>query len=212
METLAMYDFEIRHRPGKMHSNADALSRRPCRQCGMDDMQIMQRVTVLTRSQDRQDIEQEYKSDENPEIQWISSIGSEALSQEQMQDKVIGQILKWKTENRRPNWGEISGQSTAIKAYWSMWNQLEIKNDVLYKRWDEDVSGKCTWQLIVPECRHQEVLQMVHDHITAGHLGEHKTLANLCLRFYWYGHRKDVEKWCESCDLCASQKGPSKKR
>ena len=100
METLAMYDFEIRHRPGKMHSNADALSRRPCRQCGMDDMQIMQRVTVLTRSQDRQDIEQEYKSDENPEIQWISSIGSEALSQEQMQDKVIGQILKWKTENR----------------------------------------------------------------------------------------------------------------
>ena len=73
----------------------------------------MQRVTVLTRSQDRQDIEQEYKSDENPEIQWISSIGSEALSQEQMQDKVIGQILKWKTENRRPNWGEISGQSAA---------------------------------------------------------------------------------------------------
>ena len=212
METLAMYDFEIRHRPGKMHGNADALSRRPCRQCGMDDTQIMQQVTVLTRSQDTQDTEQEYKSDENPEIQWISSIGNEALSQEQMQDKVIGQILKWKTENRRPNWGEISGQSAAIKAYWSMWNQLEIKNDVLYKRWDEDVSGKCTWQLVVPECRRQEVLQMVHDHITAGHLGEHKTLANLRLRFYWYGHRKDVEKWCGSCDLCASRKGPSKKR
>ena len=96
METLAMYDFEIRHRPGKMHSNADALSRRPCRQCGIDDTQIMQRVTVLTQSQDRQDTEQEYMSDENPEIQWISSIGSEALSQEQMQDKVIGQILKWR--------------------------------------------------------------------------------------------------------------------
>ena len=81
-----------------------------------------------------------------------------------------------------------------------MWNQLEIKNDVLYKRWDEDVSGKCTWQLVVPECRCQEVLQMVHDHITAGHLGGHKTLTNLRLRFYWYGHRKDVEKWCGSYD------------
>ncbi|KAK6177716.1 hypothetical protein SNE40_015762 [Patella caerulea] len=29
-ETLAAYDFEIEHRPGRIHSNADALSRRPC--------------------------------------------------------------------------------------------------------------------------------------------------------------------------------------
>lgn len=27
------YNFEIRHRPGKQHSNADGLSRRPCQSC-----------------------------------------------------------------------------------------------------------------------------------------------------------------------------------
>jgi len=36
LETLEEYQFEVEHRPGKKHSNADALSRRPCRQCSLD--------------------------------------------------------------------------------------------------------------------------------------------------------------------------------
>ncbi|XP_053378575.1 uncharacterized protein LOC128548173 [Mercenaria mercenaria] len=30
LEVLSIYDFDIKHRPGRVHSNADALSRRPC--------------------------------------------------------------------------------------------------------------------------------------------------------------------------------------
>lgn len=33
LEFLSMYDFEIQHRPGKQHTNADGLSRRPCQPC-----------------------------------------------------------------------------------------------------------------------------------------------------------------------------------
>jgi len=33
IETLSEYDYEIEHRPGRMHSNADALSRQTCKQC-----------------------------------------------------------------------------------------------------------------------------------------------------------------------------------
>ena len=33
IETLSMYDYCIEHRPGRVHSNADALSRRPCTNC-----------------------------------------------------------------------------------------------------------------------------------------------------------------------------------
>jgi len=33
-EILEEFDFQIVHRPGVKHGNADALSKRPCPQCG----------------------------------------------------------------------------------------------------------------------------------------------------------------------------------
>jgi len=35
LEVLEEFNFTVEHRPGKKHANADALSRRPCRQCGI---------------------------------------------------------------------------------------------------------------------------------------------------------------------------------
>ena len=37
IEVLGTYDFEIKHRPGKLHQNADGLSRIPCRDCKQCD-------------------------------------------------------------------------------------------------------------------------------------------------------------------------------
>jgi len=47
-EILEEFDFQIVHRPGVKHGNADALSRRPCRQCGkeVDDV-IRSEVGVI---------------------------------------------------------------------------------------------------------------------------------------------------------------------
>ena len=35
LDILAEYDFRIQHRPGAKHGNADAVSRLPCKQCGL---------------------------------------------------------------------------------------------------------------------------------------------------------------------------------
>ena len=37
LEELGCYNLQVTHRPGRNHGNADALSRRPCRQCGRID-------------------------------------------------------------------------------------------------------------------------------------------------------------------------------
>ena len=33
MDASSSYQFDVEHRPGQKHSNADALSKIPCRQC-----------------------------------------------------------------------------------------------------------------------------------------------------------------------------------
>ena len=38
MVRLAEFDFEIRHRPGKQHTNADGMSRRPLLKCAQCDI------------------------------------------------------------------------------------------------------------------------------------------------------------------------------
>ena len=40
LEILEEFDFEILHRPGRQHTNADALSRKPCRQCQTEDAEV----------------------------------------------------------------------------------------------------------------------------------------------------------------------------
>lgn len=53
IETLSSYEFEIKHRPGRSHRNADALSRKPCSQCSRIGIQAVD--VVLSFAQDQMD-------------------------------------------------------------------------------------------------------------------------------------------------------------
>ena len=40
LEVLSSYSMKIEHRPGRLHGNADGLSRIPCRQCGHEEEDV----------------------------------------------------------------------------------------------------------------------------------------------------------------------------
>ena len=68
-------------------------------------------------------------------------------------------------------------------------------------------------QIVIPRCMVESILEMLHDGITAGHMGVRRTLACCRLRFYWYRMRESVEMWCRGCTKCASRKmGGARKR
>ena len=50
-----------------------------------------------------------------------------------------------------------------------------------------------------------------YSHPLAGHFMVKKTIDRVRNNYYWSGYRKDVERYCKSCDLCASRKEPHKK-
>ena len=47
LEILEEFNYKVEHRPGKKHNNADSLSRRPCRQCDLDDFKITTQIRAI---------------------------------------------------------------------------------------------------------------------------------------------------------------------
>ncbi|GBL63149.1 Retrovirus-related Pol polyprotein from transposon 297, partial [Araneus ventricosus] len=198
IQRLQEYDFEIQHRKGTSHGNADALSRRPCgescKHCSNAEkkfgIEIDTSVKVLTTTS-------------------VDPWSSCEIQKAQLEDPAIKTILEKKLMSAdRPSWQEIAPESPATKRYWALWDSLRLKDGVLYRRWESDDGRSCRWQLILPKSRIPEVLRETHDSASGGHFGVMKTLSKTRERFYWDRLRADVEKWCRECHACGARKGP----
>ena len=193
LERLQEYDFTIVHRPGKHHGNADALSRRPCNQCGQSDtpslrQQIVGRVSMPTG----------YTADE--------------LRQAQLNDPVVGPVLRAKEEAAKPTTEEVKSQPHHYRRLVQLWDQLVIERGMLHRCYETVDGSGSHLQLVVPQSLRNRVLKEVHGGAMSGHLGQGKALSRLQERFYWPGFHADVKLWCESCEDCARRKAPTPKR
>uniref|UniRef100_A0AAV2K2W5 ribonuclease H n=2 Tax=Knipowitschia caucasica TaxID=637954 RepID=A0AAV2K2W5_KNICA len=122
LEVLQTYDFDIQHRPGQQHNNADALSRRPC-------------VIAECRYCERQ----EERDRDKPRVSTATinppdDLSSEQLQQQQESDTTLALIRKWLELPRRPEWPAVSPHGTDIKAYYSQWGNIELRNGLLFRR------------------------------------------------------------------------------
>lgn len=233
LDKLQTCDFCIVYRTGRSHQNADVLSCRPCfetnckhcqnpeKQDGAENATSMPTDGVVNvtqtqvsegpRSQSTSPAREgkEVKGVDQPEVEQLSPL---QLRTHQMEDKTIRHILGWKEAGKCPEWGSIAHLDSATKAYWAQWHSLAVKEGLLYRRWELTKLGKVTWQLVLPKGLRISLLRQLHDNPVGGHLGVSKTLAKVRERFYWIHCRRDVEEWCQRCDLCAARKGPSVKQ
>lgn len=186
IESLQEYDFDIEHRPGSTHKNADALSRRPCVQDCKHCSRIEEKDGEVRRTTVVDDL-------------W----DADGLKKDQCQDSDIGIILEWKLRGIRPTWNEISCYNTTVKAYWAQWDALQVKNGVLKRALESEDGTDGKLQVVVPKCRVHEVLRHLHDGSSGGHFGFKRTLQRTRERFYWVNCKKDVQEWCRKCSTCA---------
>jgi hypothetical protein len=159
--------------------------------------------SVMTRAQ------REQLFDTPDTSSWLTGWSKEEIRDGQLNDPKIAPLLNWREQNeQRPQWEMVAPHGEAVKFLWGEWNQLRVKDGVLYKRWENNAGLEIRWQLLVPESLKKQAFHYAHDVPISGHLGVTRTLARMWLRFHWHKLRQDVQDWCRQCDRCASRKPP----
>ncbi|KAL5491297.1 hypothetical protein EMCRGX_G016559 [Ephydatia muelleri] len=153
LECLSEYDFEVVHRPGTKHTNADALSRMPCPQCQLSFPQVCTMQSDI----------------------WLPCWTLDELAEEQRQDSSIGQVIQWMENDCIPR-VYPKHLSSHTQALWAQSSYLVLQNGVLYRRW-EDVLCKGLHrrlQLVLPPTLVPVLLEALHSSIRGGHFGTAK--------------------------------------
>lgn len=81
-------------------------------------------------------------------------------------------------------------------------DRLEFHDGVLYRR--RNIADKDTYQLVLPEKFHADVLKRLHDDL--GHMGVDRTLDLVRNRFYWSKMASDIEYKVRTCGRCIRRK------
>jgi len=135
-EILEEFDFQIVHRPGRLHGNAEAMSRRPCRQCGNDgenktSVQIRAIVFTAVGSGDC----------------W----SKEKIAESVAEDAELSTFSRWVTDGMFPlNSSDLTRHDLVIKTLHAQWERYKVNDGILYRKfWTNDREGD-TWQLVAP--------------------------------------------------------------
>ena len=116
IERLQQYDFEIKHREGKLHGNADGLSRRPCedrcKRCSRLEETQKKPNYVLRTICEATDVEDWRRAQE--------------------EDEEIGLFLKEKIGGEKPTWQELSSYPPSTKYLWKIWDSIDVQQGMLF--------------------------------------------------------------------------------
>lgn len=196
VEHLAAYDFDLTHRPGVKHTNADALSRLEPEEEGFP-------YAVLDRGP-----QQEVFAIDLRNVYGYDPI---AVARAQRDDPNLVHVVGWVERGIRPSFRKIKHLPIECRHMWSQFSRLLCIQGVLFFRdsclsqGTEDVD-----RLVVPLSMRDDVMLTCHDLLHGGgHLGRAKTISKVAERFYWLKWRADIEDYCRKCKECNLNKRPS---
>ena len=185
---LQAHDMEIRHRPGAVHRNADALSR-------IDEDNVIKKV---------EEIEKVYQTNDL-ELKEIFQNQREEISIAQHNDEEFGLIIQHLEGHSLPDIDEKKKKNIIIESA-----AYELADGLLYRvlpitRRSKELPKE--FRLAVPWSMRSKLLQQYHNSIFGAHLGRKKTYKKLSQLYFWRGMFKDISKWISECKECNLRKG-----
>jgi hypothetical protein len=102
---------------------------------------------VKTRSMDSQEssIERGTHVSNNDDTCCEIIHSNDELENKQRNDTTLKLILSWKENNLKPSWTQVSKYGTEVKYYWNRIDSLEIKENILCRKWESEDGQIITW-------------------------------------------------------------------
>ncbi|MEW8486026.1 MAG: RNase H-like domain-containing protein, partial [Candidatus Thiodiazotropha sp.] len=208
---LGSYDYDTVFCPGYLHTNADAMSRKPKRTCPFPECQDCKQSKQTENPSETISKSSMDSSDTNLLPNWLNVWTHDELVQLQQQDVCIADISRLKQlYTNKAKKSEIQQVHKDLITLWHQWEILKVYNDLLYREIEDDL-GSNQLQLFAPREMRDSIFTHLHEQRYAGHLGRDRTITAIKKRFYWPGMSEDVAGWCQESQLCARRKpGPGK--
>ena len=212
LEIMEEYDFQVQHRPGVKHGNADAISRRPCRikscvcrqgeESKVDQVLADRPTTSVAQAVFSFAVSASSTTDGNDSL--LEGWSMDGLRAAQDSHPDISCILQLMKENEaKPPWDAAALQSRDVRILWNMWPRLRIWKGILQRRFESLDGSAVNWQIVLPAKLRKEFLGVIHGGMTGGHLARNRTAASVQARAYWPTWSTDLDKFLKECQPCA---------
>ena len=226
---LQEYQYDVVHKQGRVHLNADALSRRTYDTSVIEvtEDNSVNSVTLEPKLDSKQYIKVEFTYKSEPTIS-VADKDAEDLDEvpEEPINKFPGKtvsdlpkecvdfrdIFKYLENGTLPDDKKLANKVMLES------NQYALLHGVLYHFYQPRVKNMQTPQRLVRQlalpgpCR-EDVLLSFHDsHAGGGHLGVQKTFAAIRERYYFPGMYQIIHDYVTTCDLCQRMKVKRKRQ
>ena len=149
---IEQFDFEIQHRAGSKHGNADGLSRTPTHEDAARMVKQDDDSTLDDMVNDRQ-----------------------ALAKAQLDDPDIGPVLRAIMRSPEvPDIGQLTPEAPDVKRFVAEWFRLKLVDQVLYRFKPAAGNRPEYLQLVVPSSMRQDFMRRAHTGMTGGHYGSQR--------------------------------------
>ena len=189
---LNSYEFEIKHKKGKLHTDADAFSRAPHADPPKPSVEE-DIVTLGAISHMGAGLASLFSQEE-----CLST-----LMDEQAKDPEIGTLKQ--IAEKRPTTGRIESY------FINKLQNLKVIKGILYILNKNPKTGEQEAKVIIPKSLVEETLHRAHGDYYAGHPGETRTLARIHRFCTWSTIRKDTQAKVQGCPQCQANRPGNKK-
>ena len=207
-QRMAQFDFDIYHRAGDKHGNADALSRVDFLKHDpeddidpFDEKMDRQTVFVITRKPKPR------ISDLNADKEaWTPSVTKNL----QIEDHDLNLLRQWVHQGKKPSTMLRAEASQDLKSYLNLFESLFLDGDdvLRYSRpeYHPDGSTLNTRDVIIlPRASLMEAIRRIHERI--GHLGVEKTLQAAMRNVHGHRMKEATEAVVKTCLTCQAKGG-----